>query len=143
MNVALPGAKLAPSPTDQTVMASVGPSAQGKIAPPHDWTSMPRWVLYQAPSFLGSCALMNTPPMPVTRFICPSEDANPNQVYIGIGKGVLVHLFRGFCCIRRPGRPHHRQAHDAPRRGHGHDAGGTRPRPRLGPDPQGPGLPGA
>src|SRR5947209_7278851 len=30
---------------------------------------MPRWVLYQARSLVGSLALMKTPPIPVTRFI--------------------------------------------------------------------------
>src|SRR2546421_11228595 len=29
---------------------------------------MPRWVLYQARSLVGSLALMKTPPIPVTRF---------------------------------------------------------------------------
>src|SRR6266404_7758407 len=31
--------------------------------------SMPRWVLYQARSLVGSLALIKTPPIPVTRFI--------------------------------------------------------------------------
>src|SRR2546421_690039 len=30
---------------------------------------MPRWVLYQARSLVGSLALIKTPPIPVTRFI--------------------------------------------------------------------------
>src|SRR5512146_151327 len=42
---------------------------QSKAAPPHSWTSIPRWVLYQAPSAFGSFDLKKIPPMPVTRFM--------------------------------------------------------------------------
>src|SRR5262245_59835991 len=45
-----------------------GPS-QSNAAPPQAWTSIPRLVLYQAPSALGSLDLKKMPPMPVTLFI--------------------------------------------------------------------------
>src|SRR5262245_52443038 len=38
-------------------------------APPHAWTSIPRWVLYQAPKAFGSFDLKKIPPIPVTRFM--------------------------------------------------------------------------
>src|SRR5262245_54119614 len=77
MNGALLGAKYEPSPTDHTVVPPLGSpwsSTQRKAAPPHSWTSMPRWVLYQARNAAGSLALRKIPPMPVTRFIEPPED---------------------------------------------------------------------
>src|SRR5262245_54439983 len=72
MNVGLPGAKLEPSPINQAVVPFTGvpaASTHWKAAPPHSWTSIPRWVLYQERSLVGSLALKKTPPMPVTRFI--------------------------------------------------------------------------
>src|SRR5512147_857437 len=42
---------------------------QSKAAPPHAWTSIPRWDLYQAPRALGSLDLKKIPPIPVTRFM--------------------------------------------------------------------------
>src|SRR5687768_3337580 len=72
MKVDLLGANCLPSagPTDQIVVPLVAfpsASAQVKAAPPQSWTSIPRCRLYQAPSALGSFALMKMPPMPVTR----------------------------------------------------------------------------
>src|SRR5579863_1587609 len=79
MNGALLGAKFAPAPTDQAVVPPVGlpdSSTQSNAAPPHAWTSMPRWALYQAPRAAGSAALKKIPPMPVTRFMsAPRRDA--------------------------------------------------------------------
>src|SRR6185295_6036497 len=66
------GAKFWPLPTHHAVVPFTGApaaSTQRKAAPPHDWTSMPRWVLYQAPSATGSFARKKIPPMPVTRFM--------------------------------------------------------------------------
>src|SRR5438128_720714 len=78
MNGALLGANCSPSsdPTDQMVVPPVGlpsESAQGNAAPPHAWTSMPRWRLYQACSAGASFALKKMPPMPVTRFMRISD----------------------------------------------------------------------
>src|SRR5712672_2116361 len=78
MNEALLGANWLPfsGPTDQVVDPPVGlpsGSAQVNEAPPHSWTSMARWRLYQARSAGASFALKKMPPMPVTRFTCPSE----------------------------------------------------------------------
>src|ERR1700747_3119540 len=42
---------------------------QSKAAPPHGWTSIPKWVLYQAPKAFGSLDLKKMPPIPVTRFM--------------------------------------------------------------------------
>src|SRR5947207_972636 len=78
MNEALPGANclLSSGAINQAVFPPVGlPSdpTQSNAAPPHDWTSMPRWRLYQARSAGASFALKKTPPMPVTRLMCTSD----------------------------------------------------------------------
>src|SRR5215471_1349065 len=60
---------------DQAVVPPPGfPSAsvQSKAAPPQSCTSMPRCRLYQACIAFGSLALKKMPPIPVTRFMCPS-----------------------------------------------------------------------
>ena len=60
---------------DQTVVPGIGApasSTQRNDTPPHSCTSMPRCVLYQAQSALGSFALIKIPPIPVTRFILAS-----------------------------------------------------------------------
>src|SRR4029077_7692505 len=51
-----------------TALGLSGPF-QSKAAPPHGWTSIPKWVLYQAPKAFGSLDLKKMPPIPVTRFI--------------------------------------------------------------------------
>src|SRR6058998_2865162 len=76
MKVAVLGAKWSPcaEPIDQTVVPATGlpsPSVQVKAVPPHSWTSIPRWRLYQACSAGAFLALKKMPPMPVTRFIKP------------------------------------------------------------------------
>src|SRR5437879_2282951 len=74
MKAAVLGANWSPCAElmDQTVVPATGlppPSVQVKAAPPHSWTSIPRWRLYQACSAAASLALKKMPPMPVTRFI--------------------------------------------------------------------------
>src|SRR6266540_2583182 len=91
MKVAVLGANWSPcaEPIDQTVVPATGlpsPSVQVKAVPPHSWTSIPRWRLYQACSAGASLALKKMPPMPVTRFIEPPRT--------GGGEGECV-----FCCL--------------------------------------------
>src|SRR5579864_3865212 len=78
MNVDLLGAKCLPSagPIDHAVVPLKGlplASVHSKAAPPQDWTSIPRCVLYQSHSALGSLALRKMPPMPVTLRIRTSD----------------------------------------------------------------------
>ena len=68
------GAKWSPSSgsINQAVVPPMGlpsESAQPNAVPPHSWTSMPRWRLYQAWSVGASFALKKMPPTPVTRFM--------------------------------------------------------------------------
>src|ERR1044072_1228148 len=60
----------------QAVVPATGfpsPSVQSNDAPPHGWTSIPRYRSYQACSAGASLALKKMPPMPVTRFMEPPE----------------------------------------------------------------------
>src|SRR5205814_4236701 len=58
---------------------------------------MPRWVLYQARSLVGSLALMKTPPIPVTRFIVAFSVLSIGSVVGFIGFCEL--LFSGFAAF--------------------------------------------
>src|ERR1044071_9357871 len=100
MNVGLPGANEEPSPIHHAVVPFTGApssSTQGKAAPPHDWTSMPRWVLYQDCILAGSFALKNTPPMPVTRFI-----NDLLQTLIAYSLRSTYFKMKSTCSTRRP-----------------------------------------
>src|SRR6516162_681641 len=101
---------------DQAVVPFAGApaaSTQRKAAPPHSWTSIPRWILYQERSLAGSLALKKTPPIPVTRFM----DHLPNN-----------HAFRYLTVKLRARRKRRRGAagahypSDGRRRGRDNDA---------------------
>src|ERR1044071_6387451 len=87
MNGAVLGANFFESTENRlqaVVPAPVGLSGpfHSKAAPPHGWTSMPKWVLYHAPSAFGSLALKKIPPIPVTRFIVtPWMAASPTLAW--------------------------------------------------------------
>src|SRR5690242_7154743 len=76
MNGAVLGAKCFVSAANKLQAVVPTPSGlsgpfQSNAAPPQAWTSIPRWVLYQAPRALGSFDLKKIPPIPVTRFMAP------------------------------------------------------------------------
>src|SRR6185437_8605841 len=88
MNDALLGANclLSSGAINQAVVPPVGlpsESAQLNAAPPHAWTSMPRWRLYQACSAGASFALKKMPPMPVTRFMRTSDVGLASTLVVG------------------------------------------------------------
>src|SRR6187402_2896273 len=89
------GAKASPpaSPIDQIVVPSAGsPSSptQRNAAPPHSWTSTPRWRRYQSRSATGSRALKKMPPMPVTRFMARSSPGKSKVRKEGRRVGAVV-----------------------------------------------------
>src|SRR6185437_589615 len=93
MNDALLGANclLSSGAINQAVVPPVGlpsESAQLNAAPPHAWTSMPRWRLYQACSAGASFALKKMPPMPVTRFMCTSDVRLASSLLVADAGGV-------------------------------------------------------
>src|SRR6266513_3713012 len=72
----------------QAVVPATGlpsPSVQSKDAPPHGWTSTPRYCLYQACSAGASLALKKMPPMPVTRFIERPRSGGGEGEYVVCG----------------------------------------------------------